>query len=524
METEYLFDMPQSFIEKHIPRDYRVIFGLSFILTLLTHLYLFTNLFINHDNVDGMFSNCAFGLASGRWLLHGATKLAGNFSSPWLDGIVGALFLAAACTIFAAIFNVSRPLPACLLSLCMVAFPTVTSIYTYMFTASQYFLSMLLAVLAAWLLHRGGVVESLLGVLCIACSMGIYQAFFCFTAATLVLTMFVEVCKGRWKDSFKGFFITGLRYLGWLALGLALYLVILKVCLWYTGTELTDYRGISSMGQITLPILLQRVKEAYWRLGYYYFRNTMYSKLFSPLVVVSLVFDAVMIGLLLLTRRLHKSVITLLQLAVLLVIFPLACNSIYLMVETWTVHNLMVYPAILLLLLPVILGNQVAVQDLSVLGRVGGERLRVLAMLCVCGVLLIQSAFGYQFFIITNRAYTCMNLTYESAYAYFTRLTAKIELQEGYTPDTHIALLGKAAQPSAVPDVHMTGVLSLEGTINMYSRQKFLHYFMSSSYNYASQEEVDTVKATPEFQQMPCYPSEGSIKTIDSVIVVKLGE
>lgn len=524
MEAKYLFDLPQSSFEKYFPRHCCLIFALSFALTLLTHLYLFTNQFINHDNVNGMFSNCDFGLSSGRWLLQWATRLAGRFSSPWLDGIVAALFLAAACTIFASIFNVRRLLPAGLLSLCMVAFPTVTSIYTYMFTSSQYFLAMLLAVLAAWLVHRNGMAANLLGVLCVACSMGLYQAFFCLAAAVLVLTMFVEVCEGRWKDSFKDFFITGVRYLFWLALGLILYFVITKVCLWYTGTELVDYQGISSMGQITLPILLQRIKQAYDSLSVYYFHNPMYSKLFPNLVAASFVADAIVIGVLFLTRKLYKNIITLLQLAILLILFPLACNSIYLMVDFWTVHNLMVYPAILPLLLPVILGNQVTATDLSAIGTAGKKLLRPLAMLCACGLLLIQFSFGYQFFIITNRAYTCMDLTYESAYAYFTRLTAKIELQEGYTPDTHIALLGKATQPSTVPNVHITGVLSLESTINMYSRYQFLQYFMSSSYHYASQSEMDGIKASPEFQQMPCYPSEGSIKTIDGIIVVKLGE
>ena len=504
---------------------HRVIFLCSFVSILLTHLYIFTNVFVNHDNIGHIFAVGSFGLYSGRWLLKWATDLAGDFSSPWLDGIVGAVLFAAACTIFAAIFDVRRPLPACLLVLCMVAFPTVASIYTYMFTASQYFLSMLLAVLSVWLLHRGGVVGNLTGVLCIACSMGIYQAFFCLTAATLVLTMLMEVCEGHWKDSFKGFFIAGLRYVGWLGLGLALYLVITKVCLWYTGTELVDYQGLSSMGQITFPVLLQRIKEAYCQLGIYYFQNpNMYPMLFRVLVAVSFVVDIVVVGLLLLARGLNKNIVNSLQLVILIAILPLACNSVYLMANIGTVHHLMIYPAVLPLLLPVLLGSQMTAQDMDLLGERGKGKLQFLAMLCTCGVLLTQAIFGYHFVVLTNRAYTCMDLTYKSAYAYYTRLTAKIELQEGYTPDTHIAILGKAAQPFNVPYPNMTGIVSLNVAINMYSRPQFLTYFIGSAYQYASPEEIEQVKASPEFQQMPCYPAEGSIETIGGVIAVKLGE
>lgn len=524
MGIDSLFVLPQKLVERLFPREYRRIFAISFALTLLTHLYLFTNLFINHDNINGIFDNCSFGLSSGRWLLQAATKLAGDFSSPWLDGIIAASFLAAACTVFAAVFHIHHLLPACLLSLCMVAFPTVTSIFTYMFTSSQYILALLLSVLAAWLFHRQGFVGSLLGVLCIACSMGLYQAFFCFAAAVLVLTMIAEVCEGRWREDLKGFFVTGLRYLACLALGLILYLVITKLCLWYTGTALVDYQGISSMGQITVLALLQRIKEAYRTLFLYYFRNPMYPDLFPVLVMIGLLVDAVLVGLLFWARQLYKNMASLLQLTILLVIFPLVCNSIYLMADTKTVHNLMVYPALLPLLLPVILGNQITMQDLSILIKPNGRYTRTLAALLACGILLIQAAFGHQFFIIANRAYTYMDLTYESTYAYLARLTAKIELQEGYAPDTHVAFLGNATQLPVAPDVHVTGVLTTESSINMYSRYKFLQYFMSSPYHYASQEEVTAVRASLEFQQMPCYPAEGSIRTIDGVIAVKLGE
>lgn len=514
----------QEWIESHFAPHHRFVFLGSFFLILLTHLYLFTNLFVNHDNVNGMFSNIYEAVDSGRWLIPLATNLAGNFSNPWLDGIVAALMLAGACTVFAAIFDVRHPLPVALLVFSMVAFPTVTSIYTYMFNASQVFLSMLLAVLAAWLLQRNSIGLCLLGVLCITCSMGIYQAFFCFTAAILLLTMLIEVCKGRWKDSFKGFFATGLRYIGWLALGLILYFIVTKASLWYTGRELTDYQGISSMGQITLPILLQRIKAAYLYLKIYYFHNPMYPESFPILVVICMAISSIAIGLLFFVRQLHKSIITLLQLALVLAIFPLACNSIYLMTEAWTVHNLMIYPAILPLLLPVLLGNQISSQDISTLEQLGKRYLCILFVLCACGSLLLQAAFGYQFCLIDNQAYTCMDLTYKSAYAYFARLTTKIELQKGYTPDTHIALLGNASQPPIVPEVYVTGVLSLENVINMYSRYWFLHYFLCSSYYYASEEEIDMIKNSPEYQQMPCYPAEGSIMTINGIIAVKLGE
>lgn len=519
-----VFDFSHIWLTSHISRYYYKVFFSSFALVLLVHLYRFTNLFINHDDVHGTFFDFSEGLSSVRWLLHLSTNLAGNFSSPWLDGVVAAAFLAIACTFFVAIFNVRSFIPACLLSFCIVSFPTTTSIYTYMFNSSQDFLALLLAVLAAWLFRRGRTVTNLLGVLSVACSMGLYQAFFCLTAAILALTMIIDVCNGRWKSNLKKFFITGIHYLEWLALGLLLYLAITKVCLWCTGVKLVDYQGISSMGQVTLPILIQRIKEIYPQLVDYYFNNPMYPRSFPFLVLVSLLADILVIGILLFTHHLHKNILNLLQLAIMLIIFPIACNSICLMVDTWRIHNLMLYPAILPLLLPVLLGSQISNQDLVILNDLSQRLLYKLSVFCACGLLLIQAVFGYQFFVTTNYAYTCMALTYENAYAYFTRLTAKIEMQETYSPDAHVAFLGTALQPSSVPDVYMTGALRIDEIVNMYSRYEFLHYFICGSYHYATQEEIDIIKASPKFQQMPCYPAAGSIATIENVIVVKFSE
>lgn len=519
-----VFDIIQNWLAAHFPPYCRAIFLCSFTLALLTHLYRFTHLFVNHDNLMGIFpAGSIGGLTSGRWLLYIVGYLAGNFSNPWLDGMVGALMLAGACTLFAALFKIRRLLPACLMSLCMVAFPAVTATYNFMFTSSQYFLAMLLAVLAAWLLHKGGAVRFGLALVCLACSIGIYQAYFCLAAAALVTSMLLEACEGRWRDNFKGFLLTGLRYLIGLALGMVLYMIILQLCLWYTGVQLTDYQGINHMGQnLTLVSLLVRMMRGCFRLWTHFFNNPLYTDLFRYCLAASLFADVVAVGLLCFTRRLYKNIANIVQLAGLIILFPIACNSIFILVGRESdVHTLMIYPAVLLLLLPVLLGSRITAQDLAVLRQ---KSLQRVAMVFICGLLLLQAVFGHQFLVITNRVYTCMDLTYESVYAYFTRLTAKIEMQEGYTPETPVVIIGKIIQHTHIPNANLKGAVPLEYAINMYSRDLFMIYSTGFCYTSPPPQEIEALQARPEVQQMPCYPAEGSIATIDGVIVVKLGE
>lgn len=518
-----LFDIIQDWLRVHFPHYYRLVFLGSFLLTLLVHLYMFTNKFINHDDINGLFATWAGSAAYGRWFLYPVTAIAGYFSSPWLDGIVAALFLAVSCTLMVSLFHIRHLLPALLLSICMVAFPVVTATYAYMFCASQYFLAMAMGLLACYLIRRGIGFYALAGTLFLTLATGIYQAYFALAAAVLVLTMLLDVCQGRWKEDFKGFIYTGLSYVGWLILSMLLYFAVLKICLYITGMELLDYQGISSMGQMSMPILLTRLEKACTNLWDYYFHNPLYSNFFPYLVTFSFLADGILLVLILWSHHLYKHFAIWAELALLISIFPLACNLIYLMVAEDSVYILMVYPTILPLLLPVLLGASLTSLDFAALLPTHHAAFTRLSMAFVAGILLVlQAAFAYEFVIITNRTYMLMDLTYENAYAYFSRLTTKIELQQGYTPDTPVAIIGHATSPAILPPTYITGALTTEEALNMWSRKQFLAYFLNSPYNWATEEQIADVTTTQIYQEMPCYPSEGAIATINNVIVIKL--
>ncbi len=519
METgqEPLYEKMYGFLKKKLPRYYRLVFAVSFALAMVVHLYMFTNKLINHDDVDGLYSDCAFGLSSGRWLLQAVTGLTGNFSSSWLNGLMGSAMLALSCTLVVKILDIRQTLPAILISLCMIAFPTVASTYAYMFCSSQYLIAMALALAGAALIRRGGLSGSIIGACLIAMSMGCYQSYFCLAAAILVLAMLLDTLRRRWQGKLRPFILTGVRYVACLAAGMVLYYVILKLLLWYTGTELTTYQGIADMGNITPAILLRRLRAAYSNLITYYNNGYLiYHGVFPLLVKISFVFDAFAVVFIIFSRKLYRRPMDMLMLAALIVILPLACNLIYIMTDAGNVHQVMVYPAVVPLLLPVVLGSELSLPEPGSLRKVG----TVLA----CALLVIQAAFSYEFVLITNRAYFSMDIAYENAYAYMTKLTAKIELQPGYTSDTPVLFVGTAYTGSPLPPTYMTGVLTVDEMLNMYSRLDFLRYYLATSYPTASQEEIDNVMESEEYAAMPCYPDEGSVAMIDGVAVVKLSE
>ena len=107
----------------------------------------------------------------------------------------------------------------------VITFPTVVCTFSYLFTADAYFLSALLAVLAVYAakkLDKGWIIS----VLFLACSMGIYQAYFSYASgmfAAMILCMLLDTDLA-WDHVLK----EGMKYVFVLLAGIALIEVLIK--------------------------------------------------------------------------------------------------------------------------------------------------------------------------------------------------------------------------------------------------------------------------------------------------------
>ena len=130
-----------SALWKKIPRYIRLTYAAAVVLGLSVHLYMFTNKFTNHDDLNQMFY-ADYGTASGRWLLPSVLRLDGNISIPWLIGLLSILCLAGTACLTVALFRIRRPFGCIVTAALLVAFPAVTATFGYMFSADAYFLSL----------------------------------------------------------------------------------------------------------------------------------------------------------------------------------------------------------------------------------------------------------------------------------------------------------------------------------------------------------------------------------------------
>lgn len=503
-------------IKKHISRRGVLLFAMSYFIIVAVHLFAFTNKLINHDDLSELLGGGSL-LASGRWLLNPVIKLTGRVSMPTVYGLAGSAFLALTVLTVVYVLRVRRTVTAAAVALCMAAHPTIVCTWAYMFTAPAYFFAMFLAVLGVMLIRRRGWIFFAAGAVLVGMSMGCYQAYLALAASLAVAALIVDICDGVHEGKWKPLLRACLRSLLGLLAGLAVYLVVLKICLWVTGTELLSYAGIDGMTDVSLAVLAKRFLTAAAHFAAFplspVFKSI--SGAFPALLYVGAGLSLLSVLALAIKRRLWRTPVTLVLLLTLVAVMPFALELVYIMADSSSVHWLMLYATVILWIFPAIAAERVDLPK-------KGELKRLIAAVAAVSLLAVTALTGYESTLITNKVYLEMELTRQSANNFLTRLITRVEDHEGYTQGAKVALIGSAYMNAGIPDEQLTGVFTGGDLLNIYSRGWLLLYYHGTSFGWVSPGEIEALKATEEFAGMPVYPAEGSIQTIDGIITVKL--
>ena len=169
----------EKFLLKYTLR-YRYAFCSALVCGIIANLYMFTNKISFHDDIGELFSVGAT-YSSGRWFLGVLGKIVsmlfGNYSLPIVEGLLTIFFIALSSIFVIAIFDMKDKMSVCLTGAIMAVFPAVFATFAYMFTAPYYYFALLLSVLSVYVVQQNKF-GFLPAVCLIACSTGIYQAFF----------------------------------------------------------------------------------------------------------------------------------------------------------------------------------------------------------------------------------------------------------------------------------------------------------------------------------------------------------
>lgn len=482
---------------------------------LATHFYALTNTMHNYDDIIVQPGGIGSGMPLGRWLLEifGAVLhfLGWDYNLTWFNGVVFLLLLALSAGILCRVLEVkSRPLAA-LMGMLFAVFPTVVSSLEFRYTSVLYGVGILFAVGACWALgqkRHGWLLAA--GLICL--SLGVYQAYLPLTIGIIVLSLLRRCLMG---EEPKGLIAEGLKACGVILLGILAYFVILNVLLRLTGVEMRTYQGVSAMGALSLRRMPQLIAKAFtdcltfagknrWNLA----DSKMIRLSYLALGVLSLCLLA------LLLRGKKRTALSWVLMVFLLLVFPVAVNFIEVMSPDAYIYTLMQYAFVLVGCVPLVL--------LDCLGAEGpgkyGKQLR--RGVCLFAGLLV---FGYVYSANVN--YTANYYYSRQTENYMNSLMTQVRMTEGFTPDKKWAFIGDIDDPmlGGVWSGIRTdgGIAKPVSLVNAYSRTEWFDVYLACHVEEEDPEVTAALAQTEEVRDMPCWPSQGSIRVIGDTVVIK---
>lgn len=503
-----------SFLESKTREKYAFIY--TIVAGLLIHMYALSNHFLTYDSMWNLYSSQDM-LSSGRPLLQYACLPTSYYDLTWVNGLLALAYLGIASALIVNLFSIKNKISIVLISLCLVTFPSMTSLFCYSFTMDGYALAILLAVISVFLTikYRCGF---LLGAIFLGISMGIYQAYLSLAILLCLFFVLTEMETKEWKELFVRIF--KMLLMGILAF--VFYLVSLKIMLWIKNVELSGYQGTNEVFHMNLRNLLMGIKSAYINfIDFARYGGVLAPNIWAKISIVILALCALILLVLFLYRMWRRQGILRVMTAVcMLALLPLATSTISILSPTTFFHILLRYPWVMFLVFGIILVEKVKNYNVN----------KNYVSVFSTTLMLMISITLFNYAVTANVVYFNMNERYEKTYATTLRLLMKLEETEGYTKETEIAVLGGVLDEDHFETTEITSEITKNyfgstGVLSVSDSEKFAefmkHYHGTEIKTVGMIRELELAE-TEEFKKMGKFPEKSSIQFIDGVLVVKL--
>lgn len=496
----------------------RVIFLSTFVWGIIAHGYIFFNKLSWGDDITNLYY---FGTTEelGRWMLEILRRVfifffETNCSQPFINGMGSMFCIGCALVLLTDLFHIEKDGSLIAASGAFVATPTMLSMFAYMFTAFAYMIGMLMAVFGVWIVCKGkpGITRFVVGVVFIAASIGVYQAWLPMAMASLLLYFLIATSNNN-SSACKQFIMRALYYLCVCIASLLLYLVINEYIIAYKGIVMNDHANVNTYGIVSIS---EYIKRILWAYRIFFRPSRFFYPSFISKVYKLMLFCEILLIVAHLVKDFRQNVMKGLQMVLLLALFPL--TVCFINVLSGDAFILVLYPYTLVYLyFTWLLERQENLYTQA--GRVytvwqyrGG----CLLVVCMC---LWLSRFS-------NASYVKADIVQERAIAYYTTLITRMQSVEGYSEELKVAYVNDT-QNKSLATVTITEELYPEFTIdNTFINQYSWKAFVKEWGGYSPQEvEIDKrteLEALEEVRNMPAYPNDGSIKIIDGILVVKM--
>lgn len=498
-----------------------------FVWGMMAHGYCFVDNNLSHDSLNEFHAQ----IFGNEWKIQLGRVfvplyrdlLRSDVTMPWLIGILSLLWIGLSVFLVVKIFNIKSKLTVFLTAGVFATNISVSAVAaTYVNDLDNNMFALLLAVLAVclWRRMRWGAV---LGAVCVAGSLGLYQSYILVAVTLVMIASIMDLFRdAKWQDVF----FKGLKAIGMLLAGGVLYYIAMKAIVASSGVKLNsgDYNSLDAALQLSPSNILTLVAGAYQdcctRLMQAY--STYPSILVKAMTLMMLLLAAAAVLVWLCGKKtgLGEKILGM----VLILLLPLGMNLIYVLVIGAS-HDLMVF-ALWLFYLLLLLLTEWLVQQWQGMGKKEqlAQCIRVLSLL-----LVLVTVYGSVQF--ANGLYMKKELEYDGYFSLMTRIVDRMEDEEGYIPgQTPVVFVGMPSNkngmiPGFLEYWNVIGAMSTD-VIYMPEKTRYQAYFdyvLNTPMLLAEDDPWMTLRDSQLAKEMSPYPAANCIAWQDGTMIVKLG-
>ncbi len=498
----------------------------TLVFGLLAHGYAFFNSSFTHDSLNAVFADSvenAWKISLGRILKPAYQSLfRGSFAVPWMIGCLSMLWTSCSLYLIVRMFKMKAPICLILTAGILTTNLTVTlTAATYIYDLDANMFALFMAACAAYLWKNSSKLNAL-SVICIAVSMSLYQSYI----STCIVLMITQCIMSTLHGEKPSRVITkGLTACLTLLLGALAYTALICFVRYATGISMDagTTNSLSAMADISIKSIFIEVIKSYPGMCKILFKSWLSIFPFWFVIVshILLLVCGVSLVCILIKNKLINIKRCLLSGALVLCMPPAILLSSILS-NGASSHLLMMYALWLLYLLLILMLYHTPEHCCSKIIKV----LRIIS-----SVLILILLFGN--IRTSNTLYLIKDMQHEASSSLFTRVLYRMEEHPEYEPGhTTVAFIGTSDLIAPVPGAEQySELIGIE--LNLKERtvdyhydpiRKMITYNLGTPLNVCDDESYLLLIDSEEVKQMPCYPDEGCMKTINDMFVVKLGQ
>lgn len=486
--------------------------------TLISGIFSYYFLIINgYTNPDGICEGLTY-YTSGDWALAGCGRWAIRYMNELTCNIVIPLYVVImycvcvwlSVVLLSKLWTYSN-ISVIVIAITFIATPVVADQLSYTYTALAYAFSGLLSVLCVYCIFKCGGIRGTAGALVSVCLvMGLYQSYVGMVAVLMLMVIVMELID---EQPVKMILI---QIGQCVVASLGGCLLSTKILEWDL-----ERRGLDNSGTRVAEFNTSAIFESFQeRFEYVYMkwmnfvRETLMHRNILNIAIISITIIALLYCLYRLIR--NKKYVRLVLVVILVGLIPFASNIIGILIPYNGVSNLMQYQNIMIV--PFMFACFGKLKEIKIYPIVQfGGTVAVLAL-------------AWTYVLGANATYKCYELSYEHINSQMQIAVSRVyDLDEYVKDETPILIAGFPSDEVLRNNLDIYQYAKIGQNIafwhDMHGATQnrylyFMDYFGIDAQRF-SDDEYAAIINTSEFEQMPTWPSKGSVAMIDGFAVIK---